>query len=381
MEPIIANITIVPRSSLTRSRNRKAPVARIARGRLLPSRLLLALLLPVVLVALGGCLRKPLEVKTSGRITADLPPVNTCGPIRPVTLRGGPCPSDGGRIALIDVDGLLLNMDMTGIYSMGENPVSLFREKLDVVACDPCVRGLVVRINTPGGGVTATDIMVNDLRRFKSKTQIPVVACLMDVATGGGYYLATAADQIIAHPTTVTGGIGVILNLYDLKDAMAQFNVIPLPIKSGQYLDLEATEIEPSIEGRQLLQDMADQFHDRFKKAVTDSRALSDTNTDELFDGRVFTASQAQQHGLIDSLGYLDEAIETARQLGGAPGATVAMYRRPNDPARSPYSITPNVPLQGTLFPISIPGLDRSRLPAFLYLWQPEPTLEKWGGR
>ncbi len=108
----------------------------------------------------------------------------------------------GPAIAVIDVDGILLNMDMTGPASAGENPVSLFRERLDAAAADPCTRAVVVRINSPGGGVTASDIMRHDLEQFKNNTRFPVVACLMDIGAGGGYYVATAADQIVAHPTT-----------------------------------------------------------------------------------------------------------------------------------------------------------------------------------
>ena len=100
-----------------------------------------------------------------------------------------------------------------------------------------------------------------------------------------------------------------------------------------------------------------------------------------MFDGRVFTATQAQRLGLIDSIGYVDDAIQMARELGGAPQATVVLYHRDTDRPFSVYSVTPNTPATNGLFPISIPGLERSKLPTFLYLWQPEPTLERLGGR
>ncbi len=150
------------------------------------------------------------------------------------------------RVAIIDVDGLLLNTDMTGPGAMGENPVSLFRERLDRVACDRRVVAVVVRINSPGGGVTASDMMWHDLMAFKAQTQLPVVASVLDLGAGGGYYLSTAADQIVAHPTSVIGGIGVILNLYNLRDTMAQFNVIGVPIKAGKKIDLGSPIDSPS---------------------------------------------------------------------------------------------------------------------------------------
>ena len=102
------------------------------------------------------------------------------------------------RVAVIDVDGLILNTPFVGPLSVGENPVALFREKLEAAAADRCVRGVVVRVNSHGGGVAACISMRHDLERFKANTGLPVVACLMDTATGGAYYLASAADQIVA---------------------------------------------------------------------------------------------------------------------------------------------------------------------------------------
>jgi protease-4 len=285
-----------------------------------------------------------------------------------------PCPE--GKVAIIDVDGLLLNMDMVGLFSAGENPVAIFREKLDQVRADPCVRAVVVRINSRGGGVTATDIMWRDLRAFKEQTGLPVVACLMDAATGGGYYLATAADQIVAHPTTITGGIGVIFNLYNLQDAMAQQNILATPVKAGPLIDLGTPIAPPSEPGRQILQQIADDLHARFCDIVRQARPQVDPGRRELFDGRILTAPQALGAHLVDTIGYLDDAVAIARQLGGAPAAQVVMLHRCNDRARTPYAIMPNEPYREHLLPVSIPGYDRSKLPTFLYLWQADPTIE-----
>src|SRR5262245_65863605 len=120
----------------------------------------------------------------------------------------------------------------------------------------------------------------------------------MDVATGGAYYLATAADTIVAHPTTVTGGIGVIWNSYNLKDLMAQQNIFHQPIKSGPNIDMGTTATALTPDAKRLLQEMADEFHDRFKRVVLKARPAVDPNRAETFDGRVFTATQAQQLGL-----------------------------------------------------------------------------------
>jgi protease-4 len=349
------------------------------------------LFLILAVVLLGGCrncraihvcmhgeLMRPVEAHVN--VKPENPPCDTSGPVTPFVVTPGKCGQP--RVAIVDVDGLLVNTDITGPYSLGENPISIFREKLDAVARDPAVMAVVLRINSPGGGVTASDIMWQELLRFRNRTQIPVVACLMDLGTGGGYYLATAADLIFAHPTSVTGGIGVILNLYNLREAMGYFNVLGQPIKSGPNIDMGTSAAPLSPEARKMLQAMADEFHQRFRRVVTRARPQVDAADGTNFDGRVFTASQALERRLIDRIGYLDDALAAARDLAGLADAEVVLYHRPDDPARTPYALTPNIPLQNAgWMPVNIPGLDRSRLPSFLYLWQPEATLEKLGGK
>lgn len=337
-----------------------------------------ALVCGALVCCVAGCCA---PIAADARVSAEFMPVVDGGPVEPMTPPGCPVPPKRTKIAVVDVDGLLLNADFTGLGSLGENPVSLFRERLDAIEHDPCVAAVVVRINSPGGGVTATDIMWHDLQNFRRCTGLPVIACLLDLGAGGAYYLATAADQILAHPTTVTGGIGVIFNRYNMQDAMAQFNVVGTPIKAGTNIDL-GTPIKPlDEEQRKLLQAMADEFHQRFKNVVAQGRPDVDLEDKTNFDGRVFTAKQACDRGLIDEVGYLDDALNMARRMACSRCPEVVFYHRTSDPARSLYSITPNAPFQNTLIPLSVPGFDRARLPSFLYMWEPEPTMEKMVGR
>ena len=327
-----------------------------------------------VLLAAVGC--RGLEARTQSKVYLHPSPVEDRGPLAEMAVQL-PWSESPQKIALIDVDGLLVNTPITGLGSVGENPTAVFREKLDRVEADACFRAVVLRINSPGGGVTAADIMWRDLRTMKVRRGIPVVACLMDLGTGGAYYLATAADQIVAHPTTITGGMGVILNLYNLRDAMMQFNILGAPIKAGQYTDLGSPIRELDDQGRALLQQIADQYHARFREVVRMTRPQHDPARQEDFDGRVFLAQEALERGLIDAIGYLDDAIALARRMAHAPQAKVVVLHRSHDAARSVYAVTPNQPVQTNLFPLSIPGFDRSQLPTFLYIWQPEPTLER----
>lgn len=338
-----------------------------------------------------SCVRGDVTTEVAGNVNGNVQahvnveppsPVNNALPLVEMPVLAGGSPSCA-KIALIDVDGVLLNQDLTGLMSMGENPVALFREKLEYVQRNGQYRAVILRINSPGGGVTATDIMWRDLRQFKEATGLPVVACLMDLGTGGAYYLATGADAIVAHPTTITGGMGVILNAYNLQDAMNMWNIVGVPIKSGSKIDIGSPVREMSEECRGILQAVADHFHHRFQDVVLRSRTqykpIDKEGKEKDFDGRIFTAEVALEKHLIDSIGYLDDAVEIACQHASSSDASVVMLHRPNDHARSPYAVTPNTPLQGSLLPINIPGLQRAELPTFFYMWQPLPGMERLG--
>ena len=332
----------------------------------------------------------PLE----GRFTAALTPSLETGALKLQTLDGNDASPQAAKVALIDIDGFLLNQNATGLFSQNENPVSLFHEKLQRAKADPTIRAVVLRINSSGGSVSATDMMWRELVAFRKMTQKPVVACLMDVGCGGAYYLASAADVIYAHPGTMTGGIGCILNLFNLQDLMAQFNVVPQTIKAGQNIDMGTMQASLTTESRAMLQAMADEYHEQFKQVVRQGRPKA--SLESVFDGRVVTARQAQQLGMIDQVGYLEDALGQAKTLvrggdlrsagqarsGDRPeqSVEVVMLRRPNDPARSPYAMSPNAPIT-SLVPLSIPGIDRSKLPTFLYAWQPDPGIERLGGK
>jgi protease-4 len=162
---------------------------------------------------------------------------------------------------------------------------------------------------------------------------------------------------------------------------MAQFNIVGTPVKSGEHIDLGTPIAASSEAARQLLQQMADEFHARFREVAIEGRPQLKSAPAEVYDGRVFTARQALALRLVDSIGYLDDATTLAGEMGGVAGAPVVALHRCHDRARTPYDVTPNVPLQSGFLPLSVPGLERAKLPTFLYVWQPEPTLERVGGR
>ncbi len=312
------------------------------------------------------------DMKMNGDMNMAMKADNTASRLSMVHVSGHRNSSQ--RIALVDVDGLLVNRNAGGFVSMGENPVALFREKLNVIRRDPSVAAIVLRVNSPGGGVTAADMMAHELKSLKADRNLPVVTCAMEVNAGGAYYLSSHSDVIVAHPTSVVGGIGVLLNLYDAQDGMGNAGTALRRIKSGEMIDIASADRIIEEEEVELLQGIADNFHERFVDLVKDSRP--EATDDKLFDGRILTGSQAVEEGLVDQVGYVDDAIEVARKLAGlSPECSVMMLRRDNDRAHTALDISPNEISSPGLLSIKIPGLDRSDLPKFLYLWQPEPSL------
>lgn len=326
-------------------------------------------------VGIAGDLGIDGALDINGDLSTSIKADNTASRLSTVFVEGNT--NAPGSVAVIDVDGLLVNQAAGGL---GENPVALFREKLVALRSNPDIRAVVLRIDSPGGGVTATDMMAHELSIFRQETGIPVVSCLMTHGAGGAFYIATGADSVVAHPTSIVGGIGVILNLYNMEDALGQYNITAIPVKTGTRIDAGSPVRTMEEDERNALQSLADSFQDRFVQRVKQTRLRllppgDGDSTDDWFDGRVVDGETAVAAGLIDQVGYLDDAITIATQLANLPpDCNVVMLRRDNDRAYTTLDITPNTSQLGSLLPLNIPGLDRSKLPTFMYLWQIEPS-------
>lgn len=320
-----------------------------------------------------------MQGKMDAHVRSETAPLVDVGPLHEVPVPPVAC-SCSSKVAVLDVDGILANVNNVGPYSIGENPVATFKEKLDACAADPEVKAVVLRINTPGGGVAATDLMWHELVRFRQATGKPVIACLLDLGAGGGYFLATGCDTIFAIPSSVVGGIGVMLNAYAGADGMARFEFYDRSVRAGQKIDMGSVVRSITADERKLLNQMAEGYHNRFKEVVTRARPKIKADA-ELFDGRVMTSQLALDQGLIDGIGYLDDAVSVACKLAKVDTAQPIMYRRQGDAARSMYATTPNRPIHVSgLLQMSIPGPERPKLPVFLYMWQAEPTMVKLSG-
>jgi protease-4 len=277
------------------------------------------------------------------------------------------------KIALIDVEGLIINARTSGLLGSGDNPMSLFRERLDAAADDPRVKAVVLRINSPGGAVTASDIMYQDVLRFRRDTCKPVVACMMDVAASGGYYLAMGCDRVYAHPTTVTGSIGVIMSLYNAHGLFEKIGLESNPIKSGPNKDLGNPGRPMTEEERQILQGMVNGFYEQFVQVVVRGRGLPEERIRALADGRVYTGLDAKKLGLVDEIGYLEDAIQAAMDMAGVCDAKVVAYDRCDGYRGSVYAGLPKLPSEFKV-KFEVPGLNPQTGAAFMYLWEPGVT-------
>jgi protease-4 len=277
------------------------------------------------------------------------------------------------KIAVIDIDGLMVNREKWGLLGRGDNPVSTFVEKLDKAREDPRVKAVVLRLNSPGGTVGASDIMHYELKEFKKKSNKPVVASLLGVAASGAYYLACGSDGIIAQPSCVTGSIGTIIQTVSFEGTMAKLGIKSVAIKSGDLKDMASPLHDLSEEEREVLQGIITQFYEQFLAVVAEGRKqLEGQRLRELADGRVFTAEEALGHGLIDRVGYADEAIIWAKEMAGVTRARVVIYHRPMGYKPNVYGSQATAASgAGALLGVELPDFLASSPVQFLYLWQP----------
>ena len=193
-------------------------------------------------------------------------------------------------------------------------------EELKAFAEDPLVKAIVIRIDSPGGGVAPSQEIYNAVKRVRRENNKTVVASMGTVAASGGYYIAVATDRILANPGTLTGSIGVIMQMANFQDLLEKIGVKSVVVKTGKFKDL-GSPFRPMLEEeRQLLEAVMNDTLSQFIEAVADGRSMDATEVEQLADGRVFTGRQAKSVLLVDEIGDLQDAIKLAGELGGIEG-------------------------------------------------------------
>jgi len=296
-------------------------------------------------------------------VSVDLTP--RVRPLEEATLEG----KGSAKVLLIDLAGVLAEEPILTLESRPQVPLlARVREELEKAEDDDRVRAVVLRINSPGGTVTASDILYHEIMRFKERRKVPVVASILDVGASGGYYVALAADRILVHPTTVTGSIGVLMMTVNAGGLLEKIGVSASYVKSGEFKDMGSPFRSLRPEERALFQALIDRFYGRFVELVARSRRLEEARVRAFADGRVYTASEAIALGLVDQVGYLEEAITAAKGAAGLAEAKVVTYHRPRQYRATIYSAAET--------PAPVTSLaDLARIvvsgPRFLYLWWP----------
>ncbi|MCC6951088.1 MAG: signal peptide peptidase SppA [Phycisphaerales bacterium] len=280
----------------------------------------------------------------------------------------------GSRVAVIEVRGLIMDGRTPGLIMDGPNPVDRFAAQLTLAEKDPAVKALIVRITSPGGTVTASHVMHEELRRFSRVSGKPVVASIGEVGASGGYYLALGADTIMAEPTSITGSIGVIMPTVNVSEGLAMIGIRSRSITSGPNKDL-ANPMEPIRDAQYaVLQGMVDEMYARFRGLVVERRpGLASGNLDMATDGRVFMGERAKELGLVDELGGLREAFARAKEMAGLERATLVKYADPATPPRSIYSAAGESEREINLVQVKLGAgaLRATGTAPFYYLWAP----------
>lgn len=230
------------------------------------------------------------------------------------------------KIVIIPVEGLISFTAHETIWER-ESMASRVVDSLQAAEEDPKVKGVILKIDSPGGGITASDVIHHQVNKFKASGK-KVVAALGDLAASGGYYVACPADRIVAYPTTITGSIGVIMYSFNLEGLMTKVGLKAVTIKAGEQKDLLSPFRPLTHDERVLLQEVVDEMFDRFVGVISEGRNLAPEEVTKIAGGRVFTGEQALALGLVDKLGYRDEAVREALNLTGLKEARIVEYKR-----------------------------------------------------
>ena len=218
---------------------------------------------------------------------------------------------DGANVGVVEITGVIADARMT------LEALKRFRE-------DDTVQAVMVRIDSPGGAVGPSQEIYRAVRKTAETKK--VVASLGSVAASGGYYIAAAADGIMANPGTITGSIGVIMGFTNFGGVLEKIGLFPVVIKSGEYKDMGSPMREMRPDERNLLQGMTQKIHGQFVADVAKGRHLPMEKVQFLADGRIFTGEESVAMGLVDRLGNFDDALEWTGQMAGIEGNAKAVY-------------------------------------------------------
>lgn len=291
-------------------------------------------------------------------------------PLKESTLQG----TEKGKVLVVSLRGVISTSPKEGTLRTMPSMVQEVVSQLRMAEKDEEIKCLLLQVDSPGGTATASDILYNEIQAFKERTKAKVVVSMMDIAASGGYYVSLPADIIFAHPTTITGSIGVVFMRPNVTELINKIGFTMDVNKSGKNKDIGSPFRRPTAEETQILQDLTDGLADRFLNLVAEHRGIEETTLSTISTARVYLPEEAKALGLIDKIGYLDEAVAEAIKISGLPEkAKVVAYRRtlfPNDNLYNPLTTSSNIQAK-PLVDLGIRNAASHLSPGFYYVWTP----------
>ena len=291
------------------------------------------------------------------------------GPLKEKTVAG----EGDNKVLLVDIKGIISNRKQVSVLGVQQSVglVDRVREILKKAETDDEIKALILRINTPGGTVTSSDIIYHEIKTFKNRKKIKVYAVVMDLAASGGYYIAQAADRIIVHPTSLTGSIGVIALKADLSGLMEKVGVDFEVVKSGAHKDFMSPFRSLTEDERLIFQNTIDTLHNRFVATIEDNRKqLSREEIVNLADGRIYTSQQALDAKLVDQIAYMDEAENFIKNDLRLSQMRLVTYHRAGQYKSNVYS-SASLPTSVNFNFVNLNLIPETPGPNFMYLWMP----------
>jgi len=274
------------------------------------------------------------------------------------------------KMLILPLTGMITDRPSEGMLRTRPSLLEEVASRLNRAALDPDVRAVVLKVDSPGGTVVASDILTDELERFREHTGKRLVAAMMGVAASGGYMACLPAERIVAHPSAVTGSVGTIMILPNVSGLMGKLGVTAEVAKSGARKDMGSPLRAPDPEDQALFQSMVEDMNARFLERVRVRRGLSGDVLAEVATARVYTAGQALRLGLVDAVGNLRAAMAQARELAGLPeDARVVVYRRTEYGDDTVYNIRSGAPA-GDVW-AGLGGLSLPHGAGFYHLWSP----------
>jgi protease-4 len=288
-------------------------------------------------------------------------------PLKEFTLEG----SGSDKILLIPVNGLISDMPKKGLIHTSASVVEQIVSQINKAEKDKQIKAVLFKINSPGGTITASDLLYHEISSFKERTGTKITVSMMDVATSGAYYISLPADLIMAHPTTVTGSVGVIYLQPKVGGLMDKIGLGVDVKKYGKNKDMGSPFRDSSEEEQKLMQKAVNDFGERFIRLVQKHRKPERQALSEISTARVFLAEEALKLGLVDKIGYLSDAVKESKMLAGiSKDARVVVYRRNEFPEDNYYNTAgiASEDLNISVINIELPE-SLSLKTGFYYLW------------